>query len=673
MKIYRKITLLVFLLTPQFLYAQTASLVEVATNGDHEVVDQLLSQEDIDINERDVTSGNTALIGASSNGHLEVVELLLNDPEINVNIQNIDGRNALMMAIINGHNDVVSALTQRDDIDINATDTLFGNTALHYSVVNSNGQATKIILDYSDVDVNIQNNSDLTPLIIAASDKDSSEILEMLIKVPNIDFELRNDSSYNAFMSACLNGNFDSVQLLLPFFDLNAVDRRGNTALMLVSSLGNIGIADVLLQYINIDVTSKNEDGDTALGLAKYSKIISAIIEHRNFDLSNIDFQVDSFVSIMQNDNLLALERLVSHPDLNFNESALNIAFALSLKHDNEGMFEILLNYKGDEILKNISHEKVEELIAVSRNPNGKLEPLLEWAITEDRKELLEVLFILDRSLMESALGANNATPLIWASAGGHINVVEYLVSMLPISEINAQDDTGSSALIATIINDKPEVVDFLLDIREVDVSVKDKIGYTALAWASLTNKYAVVSRLLRSYRDRFEASDIFTALMLAAEEGHASVVREILQNSRHVELLSEYMDTMGMTPLMVAAENNHSSILSNLINFGYDINHQDNLGNTALHLAVSNGSNEAVGSLLSFRNIDVNIQDYTTGATPLILSLEQNNRNAALSILNHPDVDVDIKNSEGVHPIMFTSDFDDEEIISLILQKSKN
>lgn len=668
-----KTIVFVFFITPQFLNANTTPLVMAATNGDYDLVQQLLNQEDTDVNEQgDV--GNTALIGASSNGHLSIVKLLLEQNDIDVNIKNNNGKNALIATVLQGHNDIISTLVNNNKTNVNAGD-FFGNTALHYAIFESNVEVTKLILDNPQMDVNIQNDRGVTPLIAAASDKTTTSVLQLLIEVPAIDFELRDIASIDALLSACLARNIEAVRLLLPKVDVNAIDDQGKTALIHLSALGYLDVIQVLIQSIDLQLGIKDNTGNTALSLARYEDTIFAIIRHKNFDLLSLESQKNVLLPIIRNNNVNAMDALLRNTNLNFDEQVLNEAFALAVRSNNEELLKVFLFYKRDDILTNIPEDIVDDIISIYNQRNVGYEPLLKWSIAQEQKDLIAVLFTIDEFLTKSVLDANDATPLIWASAGGYTDIVKYLVSILPTPEINEQDSTGSSALITSIINDQIEVTNFLLDIREVDVSVKDKIGYTALAWASLTNKYTVVSRLLRGYRhNSFEASDIFTALMLATEEGHASVVREILQNSRRIESLSEYVDTTGMTPLMVAAENNHFVILGNLINFGYDdINHQDNLGNTALHLAVSNGSNEVVKSLLSFRNIDVNIQDYSTGATPLILALEQNNEKAALGILNHPSVDVDIKNSEGVHPMMLTNKFNNEEIVSLILQKSKN
>ncbi len=66
---------------------------------------------------------------------------------------------------------------------------------------------------------------------------------------------------------------------------------------------------------------------------------------------------------------------------------------------------------------------------------------------------------------------------------------------------------------------------------------------------------------------------------MVAVEECHANVVRELLQEKVTVDTINE--------ALIIAASNLHLSIIEALIAAGADVNHEDDYGSTALICAV--------------------------------------------------------------------------------------
>ncbi|TAK76630.1 MAG: hypothetical protein EPO11_03920 [Gammaproteobacteria bacterium] len=90
------------------------------------------------------------------------------------------------------------------------------------------------------------------------------------------------------------------------------------------------------------------------------------------------------------------------------------------------------------------------------------------------------------------------------------------------------------------------------------------------------------------------------TALHYAAQQGAYDIV-ELLLNSEAKEIKNE----SGQTPLMLAAQNGHSKILRLFIQRKFNVNHQDKLGNTALHHAVDKGHLECV-KLLHEANADL-------------------------------------------------------------------
>ncbi|GAA5976911.1 hypothetical protein JCM10908_005673 [Rhodotorula pacifica] len=65
-----------------------------------------------------------------------------------------------------------------------------------------------------------------------------------------------------------------------------------------------------------------------------------------------------------------------------------------------------------------------------------------------------------------------------------------------------------------------------------------------------------------------------------------------------------------------------------------FDINHQDGLGNTALHYAASTPSPDALSLLLDNDSTDVDLQNRLDRATPLLLAVKLENEAARVGVI---------------------------------------
>ncbi|PBK93586.1 ankyrin [Armillaria gallica] len=81
---------------------------------------------------------------------------------------------------------------------------------------------------------------------------------------------------------------------------------------------------------------------------------------------------------------------------------------------------------------------------------------------------------------------------------------------------------------------------------------------------------------------------------------------------------------------LLAAARTDNEELMMEVFSEGgFDINFQDGLGNTALHLAVSNGSTDVLEHILSHEDCDVDPINRIERATPLHLAVK----------LEHPEL----------------------------------
>ena len=214
--------------------------------------------------------------------------------------------------------------------DINAKD-FSGNTALYLAVEKGNLPMTKLLLS-KGADVNIQYEGNYTVLMIALynrkkNENDNKELIAEILKYkPNL--EVKNKNGENALFVS-LYQNSESMNMLLEAgANPEAVDSRGNTALVNAVEHGNgkailallqhgadksvvkdadgsimysAGMSDnlELMSYLlknGYDVNTKSEKGFTALHASKTVEMSALLLKNKaNVNITNNNGQTPIF------------------------------------------------------------------------------------------------------------------------------------------------------------------------------------------------------------------------------------------------------------------------------------------------------------------------------------------------------------------------------------------
>lgn len=141
-------------------------LHKVALAGSAELAGALLSTGSMDIDERDLNAGNTALFYAAGLGHSRVVTLLL-DFGANVSIAGNDGGTPLYVSAELGHTAVTKMLVDAG-ADLEASLSRSGHTPLHIAVEKGNSEVVSVLIE-AGANPNSRRLNGTTPLIVAAS------------------------------------------------------------------------------------------------------------------------------------------------------------------------------------------------------------------------------------------------------------------------------------------------------------------------------------------------------------------------------------------------------------------------------------------------------------------------------------------------------------------------
>lgn len=160
--------------------------------------------------------------------------------------------------------------------------------------------------------------------------------------------------------------------------------------------------------------------------------------------------------------------------------------------------------------------------------------------------------------------------PLVHAARNGWLNVVGYLLACDWITR-NEDDVTlpeaAQQALVAAAGQGHVEIVEYLLDMAEVNVDMPDSLtGETALTVAAANGCQAVCIALIgRGATTTVTNKKEMAPLLVAVKEGHWAVAERLIQN--HAGL--DQTDTMGRTALMLAAAEGHVGLIELLLDKG--------------------------------------------------------------------------------------------------------
>jgi hypothetical protein len=158
------------------------------------------------------------------------------------------------------------------------------------------------------------------------------------------------------------------------------------------------------------------------------------------------------------------------------------------------------------------------------------------------------------------------------------------------------------------------------------------KFGISLRKQAKLGNDYLVKKLLnecnsgeLINEKNRFG----WTALFIAARDGHAKVVQTLLKNGAKINIKSD----AGWTALHVAATNGRTQVVHTLLDFNAKIDEKTSRGWTALHFAAKRGHSDVVKTLLVYGAL---IDEEALGFTALHVA-QWYNRASVVAILSSP------------------------------------
>jgi ankyrin repeat protein len=263
------------------------------------------------------------------------------------------------------------------------------------------------------------------------------------------------------------------------------------------------------------------------------------------------------------------------------------------------------------------------------------------------------------------------ATPLIWASYFGHLEVVKYLVESG--ANLNLISE-GKTALDFARSNNKPAVVEYLTNASRDH----NKDLFTAAQAGSLSGvKSALDNGANINYKLNGEPDN--TSLIEASARGHLEVVKYLLEKGADLNLAT----STGNTALMLASSFGHLEVVKYLVDKGAVITRTNNVGRTALYYARNNNAvveylsttilltavknGDLNGVKVAVENkANINYRDDNDN-TPLVIATQAGHY-AVTRYLVENGANVNARNNEGRSALNYVYDRGDMDIYDFLV-----
>ncbi|KAL8789145.1 MAG: hypothetical protein Q9195_006966 [Heterodermia aff. obscurata] len=459
--------------------------------------------------------------------------------------------------------------------------------------------------------------------------------------------------------------------LLQAGYNTRVVDRKKRTPLTYAAEFGHEAVAELMLR----DAGICDENGYTPLHFASENgneSIVKLLLNYEGIDMNAQDFLChDTPLNLaIENGHKRVVRLLLERDEIDVsrgpfgNRKTALMSCAIS---GSDGVLQQLL--KRNDVDLNCKNDRGETalMLAIQRGNTKVFKRLL-------RTPSVEVHHKYHKNITLLILAVSNYL----ASE----DLVELILNRKDI-DVNCKDEDGRTALMWNATTTRGNAsADYisrrLLERKELDVNCQDKNGRTALMMAVRSN-FSVVERLLEreELEVNFQDNEGRTALMMAVGSENFSVVERLLERE---ELEVNFQDNEGRTALMIAADGyNGWKIVSRLIEKllerrDINVNCQDKKGRTALMRSSILGDYRSVKRFFEREELDVNCQN-NEGKTALMLAATVQDKygNPASVIqkfLERRDIDVNCQDNNGQTALMLAASCKNHSVVDILLER---
>lgn len=304
---------------------------------------------------------------------------------------NIEVNSMLKNAILSGNSRSAWKLIQ-SGADINAKG-FGGNTALHVAITDGNLTIFKELIKTKGVDLNIKNNSQETPLILAA---DKPAFLELLLLQKNIKVNTKDEKGLCALFIAVKQPSTKCLRLLLNHkkIDLTIKGKGNETVLHLAAEKDSSEHLNHLLQCQEVKINAQDSEGLTPLmSAAKADRLecFKLLMKHKRTKVLKVDKKQRSVLSVAAQAGASRIIRLLNKDkriDVNHRSDNQQTPLMLAILAENYEATKALLEHPDINLSAEDSHGK-SAIVYSYEFENLTITPMLE-AFIKYNKPLLK-------------------------------------------------------------------------------------------------------------------------------------------------------------------------------------------------------------------------------------------------------------------------------------------
>ena len=332
--------------------------------------------------------------------------------------------------------------------------------------------------------------------------------------------EMYKGKMFPPFIMAAYDGNVEDVRILLleEGLDINQKCSGGNTALHYASIKGDTIVASLILRQKNLNINQQNNHWWTALHFASmegHTEIVKLMLLKQTATQLNIKDNNGKtpldYASDQEHTEIVNL--------LNEEKQKKDFQTIFDVYHSNKGceessftrvLLSYLKNYEDPKTMaafrtvgtkyKDCLREalvKMKMISNVKKKYKGKTYPPFIQAAHDGNVEDVRILLLEDGMDVNQKGKWVGFTALYWASAHEHIDVVNLLLQQKNL-KINQQNSSGYTALHFASWNGRTEIVKILLNHSDIDMNIKSNAGKTPLKLA-VDEGHSEIMDLLRA------------------------------------------------------------------------------------------------------------------------------------------------------------------------------
>lgn len=596
------------------------------------------------VSERNVNyrfgDGQTPLHIASIKHHKSIARYLLANGAV-TSAQDITGATPLHEAVRYGDIDIAKALLE-SGADVNAEDNL-GKTPVMLVIPEDKREAMYRILIAHKADTTKKDAYGDTVLHTATMTSLSPVILELLV-ASGADVNARNKDGVSPLLIAVQKRNFAHVKFYADRgADINSADKAGDTPLTLAFKDGQ-AMLEMLVNRTN--AFSHDSNGNTPLHTAI---IVGAQIEQIRYLVSLTDD-----INARNKDGNNALYLAVERNNKKIGELLLaKNADIFSTNNANDSPLHLALKKGGDTQGWLITSRTIS---ATDGSGNTALHYAVEWGLKA------AVVSLIEKGANPEAKNANGETPLFSAAKTNDPAMIALIVK--GGSSIKARDNFGSSPLHTAVRWDADASVRELVQLG-IDVNAQNVAGKSALSEAVLAGKLSTAKLLIDSGADINASDNTGRTILIDAIKGqNTGVISMLLSNKANPQI----QEINGRNAYHEAVLTGDARIIALVRDAGGKALSRDKNGNTPFSLAFDKSD----GIVKTVLGNDRTITD-SDGNTPFHIIVQAKGPLRILSLLASLGYPFDTRNAEGMTPLGYAVENNDENYARILLQNGAN